>query len=347
MFTARTRIIATLGPASARTAVLPRLVAAGLDVVRINCSHGTHAEYRRAIRLVRRLNRRARSKVEILLDLEGPRIRIGDLRKPILLEKNAVFWLTRGGTSGKNRVPLDYTGPFDGIRSARHIFIDDGNLALEILGVEKNRIRTRVIVGGLLKQHKGVNIPGARLEFPLLSDNDRDNVLFGIHEQVDWIAQSFVRSAKEMEAVTRLARPHLPRARFIAKIETRDGIRNVDEILDVADGIMVARGDLGVTLPIWEVPMRQKELIARARARGKIVITATQMIESMCEHPRPTRAEVSDIANAVIDGTDYVMLSAESAVGKYPVEAVDMMNKICFFTEKALAAGAQKKGRRR
>lgn len=339
----RTLIIATLGPASAREAVLRRMFDAGLDAVRLNFSHGTHRDHVSRIQLVRRLNAKRRRAVRILQDLEGPRIRVGDLAEgPITLRRRQSVWLVRQGSAARAGVtiPLDYQGSLAPMANARTVFIDDGSIALEVRGAQRGRIRAEVMVGGVLKPHKGVNVPGVRLEFPALSPKDQADIRLGLEHGVDFIAQSFVRSRKEIKTVARLARAVPRPPRVIAKIEEREGIDNIDSILQVADGIMIARGDLGVSLPIWEVPMVQKELIERAHRRHKLAITATQMLESMTEAPRPTRAEVADVANAVLDGSDYLMLSGETAVGRHPAAAVDMMNRICAFTE-SRATGAR------
>jgi pyruvate kinase len=235
-------------------------------------------------------------------------------------------------------IPFDYRGPLSTIKDGQPIFIDDGNIALEVTGRAKNSLKAKVVVGGLLKEHKGVNIPDARLEFGDISRKDIQDILFCEKHGVDYIAQSFVRTKKDILAV-RKALGAGSRCRVIAKIENKEGIKNIEEILGVSDGIMIARGDMGVSLPIYQIPIIQKMIIKKCNLAGKFVITATQMLESMTENLRPTRAEVTDVANAILDGTDFVMLSAESAVGKYPVETVGMMNNIIKFTEGHLKAG--------
>lgn len=334
----KTQIICTLGPASSTEGVLRRMMRAGMDVVRLNCSHGSHKELHSFITLVRRLNKKLRRRVKILLDLEGPRIRVGDLkgRKPIELKKRRILWLKQGEFRGDgNIVPLDYTGPLSDIEGAEHIYIDDGNICLKVESVEKNRVKTRVVVGGPLKEHKGINIPGARLSVADITDKDWADIRFGIRERVDMIAQSFVRSGKVMKDIRKAVGSELPKCRLVAKIENEEGIKDLDEIIGASDGVMVARGDLGVSMPIEEIPILQKEIIARCKKGRKFAITATQMLESMVWFIRPTRAEVTDIANAILDGTDYVMLSAESAVGPHPVEAVRTMERVIRYTEKS------------
>ncbi len=311
---------------------------AGMDVVRLNCSHGSHKQLRGFISIIRKLNKKYRRRIKVLLDLEGPRIRVGELKghKPIFLNKRQILWLKQGDFKGAgNIIPLDYKGPLSDMKGAEHIFIDDGNICLKIDSVEKKRIKTRVVVGGLLKEHKGINVPGGHLSIPDISEKDLSDIHFGICECVDMIAQSFVRRKKVITDIRKIVKPHLPNCKLVAKIENMEGIRNIDGIIDASDGIMVARGDMGVSLPIWEVPVMQKEIIDKCKKKRKFAITATQMLENMTEHVRPTRAEVSDIAHAILDGTDYVMLSGESAVGEYPIEAVRMMNNVIKYTERS------------
>ncbi len=330
----KTKIIATLGPASSSPPVLRKMILAGLDVVRLNFSHGAHAEHKSRIRLVRELNKKYRRNIKILGDLEGYRIRIGSLKNPVELKKRQVIYLRQGpGASGDNVVPFDYTGDLKDIKKGRYIYIDDGNIALLVRGHKNKCLETKVIVGGILKPHKGVNIPGATLKFSGVREKDKLDIKFCIENRLDYIAQSFVRSKKDILEVRRLLKPGAYNPKIIAKIENREGIKNIGGIISVSDGIMVARGDMGVSLPIYEVPLVQKRIIQECKKAGKFVIVATQMLESMTENLRPTRAEVSDVANAIIDGVDYVMLSAETAVGSYPVETVGMMNQIIKFTE--------------
>jgi pyruvate kinase len=331
----KTKIICTLGPASEKRGVLLKMMRAGMDVVRLNFSHGSFAEHLERIKLVRELNRKYRRHIRILGDLEGYRIRIGKMKngKPMELRKGQVVWLTQRDVLGHDSlIPFDYQGPLERIKKGRHIYIDDGNIALVAEGCRPDAIKARVLVPGSVKEHKGINMPDVRIDFKGVTPKDRVAIDFALKHRVDFLAQSFVRTAEDILAVRRLLKGrHQPRV--IAKIENREGIRNIDSILGVVDGIMVARGDMGVSLPVYEVPMVQKAIIQKCNRARKFVITATQMLESMTEHSRPTRAEVSDVANAILDGTDYVMLSAETAVGAWPAQAVDMMNKIIIFTE--------------
>ncbi len=330
----RTRILATLGPASSSPALLRRLYAAGLDAVRLNFSHGDNASHAARVALVRELNRKLRRHILILQDLKGNRIRIGRLPAPLELKKRDRVALVQPGRACRSgEIPFDYRGSLKVIKKGHFVYIDDGNIALEVKSVGRDSLACEVTAGGTLKERKGVNIPLARLDFPLLSDEDRADIAFGLTLKPDFIAQSFVRTKEDVLAVARLVKPRLPNCRIIAKIEAREAVKNLEEIVKAADGVMVARGDMGVMFPLWEVPMLQKRIIALCNRLGKPVITATQMLETMTGNPIPTRAEVSDVANAVLDGTDYVMLSAETAAGKYPVEAVRMMNQIIKHTE--------------
>ncbi len=341
---ARTRIICTIGPASDSETVLRKMMLSGMHVARLNFSHGSDTERVRRIRLIRKLNKKYRRHALLLGDLEGPRIRIGRLKdsRPVELKKGRTVTLTqRDVTGGDGVVPFDYTGPLSGIKKGQNVYIDDGNIALVVTSHEGRSLKTKVIVGGLLKEQKGVNIPGARLEFEPISEKDIADIRFSASEKLDYVAQSFVRSKADIAEVRKVLASCNATCGVIAKIENRDGIRNIEEIISVSDGIMVARGDMGVSVPIYEIPVIQKMIIRKCMKAGKFVITATQMLESMTENRIPTRAEVTDVANAIIDGTDYVMLSAESAAGKYPVEAVGMMQDIIRFTEDYLDGKAR------
>ncbi|MFC1508111.1 pyruvate kinase [Candidatus Omnitrophota bacterium] len=332
----RTKIICTLGPASSNETILRKMTLAGMDLVRLNFSHGDHSSHLERIKLVRRVNKKYRRHVRILQDLEGPRIRVGKFKycKAYVLKKRQIVWFSQGICKDKKTIPFNYEGPVSSIKGAEHIYIDDGNIILRIKKIEKKRVKAEVVLGGTLKEHKGINIPGARLKFPTISEKDKMDIDFGVENKVDYIAQSFVRSKRDIIEIRKRIRSRHPKCQLIAKIENREGIRNIDEIMDVSDGIMIARGDMGVSVPIYEVPIIQKSIIRKCNKRKKFVITATQMLESMTENVRPTRAEVTDVANAIIDGTDFVMLSAETAIGKHPVETVKMMNDIIKFTER-------------
>jgi pyruvate kinase len=335
----RTKIIATLGPASNNYTMLRKMTCAGLDVVRLNFSHGTHEQHRESVDFIRRINKQYRRHIRIMQDLEGFRIRVGHFggEKTKVLNNRSTVWLTNDmQAQGLKTIPFDYLGDLRRIKPGQMIYIDDGNLALRADQVHAGSIRATVIEGGILKERKGINMPGAHLAFKGMTEKDKEDIQFGIERKVDYIALSFVRDADDVREAVEIVKPSLPHCQIVAKVESRQAIRNIDAIIDAADGIMIARGDMGVALPIYEVPIVQKKIIQKCNAAGKFVITATQMLEHMTESTRPTRAEVADVANAIIDGTDFVMLSAETAVGKYPCESVRMMNEIIKFTEKSL-----------
>jgi pyruvate kinase len=313
------------------------MMRSGMDVARLNFSHGTHAEHHRRMEAIRRLNGKYRRHVRILQDLEGYRIRIGSFKdgKPMVLKKRQAVRLTnKEARQGEGAIPFDYRGNLKEIKAGNNIFIDDGNIALVVTQVTAEYVNAEVVFGGVLKEHKGINMPEVNFRFKGLTEKDARDARFGLDNKVDFIAQSFVRDKKDILHLRKLVEgAGRPGCRIIAKIENRQGIANIDEILEVSDGIMIARGDMGVSVPVYEVPMIQKYIIRKCNLRKKFVITATQMLESMTEHPRPSRAEVADVANAILDGSDYVMLSGETAAGAYPVEAVRMMDQVIKFTE--------------
>jgi len=332
----KTKIIATLGPASNSYTVIRKMVRAGLDVARLNFSHGGHEEHLRRFNLVKRVNEKYRRHIRVMQDLEGYRIRIGRFRgrKSRVLKKRTIVRLVKGHYAGEEHsVPFDYKGDLTKILPGELIYIDDGNIILKVKGSSKNAVKTEVAVGGVLKERKGINMPGVRLKFSGLTSKDRADMEFGIRHKVDYIAQSFVRDKKDVISIRDIIKPTHPKCLIVAKIESREAIKNIDEIIDVSDGIMIARGDMGISVPIYQIPIIQKHIIKKCNKKKKFVITATEMLENMAEYNRPTRAEVSDVANAILDGTDFVMLSAESAVGKFPVKSVEMMNDIIKFTE--------------
>ncbi|MDD5730561.1 MAG: pyruvate kinase [Candidatus Omnitrophica bacterium] len=330
----KTKIICTLGPASSTVTALRKMMLAGMDVARLNFSHSSPQELSARIDSIRQLNKKYRRSVKLLGDLEGHRIRIGRLPAPLELKRKQIIYLSqKGAAAGDNIVPFDYPQDLKDIAPGTAVYIDDGNITLESKGCKNDMLIAKVVVGGLLKEHKGVNIPGARLKFSDITAKDKRDIEFCLRNGLDYIAQSFVRNKRDILRIRELA-GNKP-CRIIAKIENQDGINNIDEIIEVSDGIMIARGDLGVSLPIYQVPVMQKDIIKKCNRALKPVITATQMLESMAENIRPTRAEVSDVANAIIDGSNYLMLSAETAVGNYPVETVSMMNQIIEYTEKS------------
>jgi pyruvate kinase len=331
----KAKIIATIGPASQDEAVLEQLVAAGMNVARLNFSHGTHDEHAVRIDSIRRVSKKLNTAVGILQDLQGPKIRVGELDTPLQLsEKQLVTLYAAGSTPPAGavcKIPVDFRQLFDSVHAADRLLLDDGRLSLEVVSVQENALQARVVVGGLLTSHKGINLPGVRLRIDGFTDKDEADLAFGMAHGVDAVAISFVRSAADVKkarsAMERLSEgQRMPL--LIAKLEKPEALDDLAAILEVVDGVMVARGDLGVELPPERVPALQKTIIRAANRQAKLVITATQMLESMITNPLPTRAEASDVANAIFDGTDAVMLSAESASGKYPVQSVQMMSRI-------------------
>ncbi len=328
----RAKIVATLGPASRRISVLRRMMEAGLDVVRLNFSHGTHRQHAETIRRVRQIAEELGRPFAILQDLQGPRLRIGRVADgtSVTLRRGQRFVLTTAdGPCTAERASVDYPYLTHDVRPGDRILIDDGRIELEVRKVTDREVETRVLVGGRLESHKGLNLPGVRLSAPSLTPKDLRDLALGLSHGVDYVAMSFVRNGEDVAALRRAVQEAgYPPVPIIAKLERQEAIENLEAILAEADGVMVARGDLGVEVGPERVPSLQKEIIASANLKQRLVITATQMLESMIENPRPTRAEASDVANAVFDGTDALMLSGETAVGKYPVEAVETMARI-------------------
>jgi pyruvate kinase len=326
----RTKIIATIGPASADPAVLARMIRAGMDVARLNLSHGSHAEHARSIRSIRRASRALGRHVGLLLDLQGPKLRVGSfVDGAIRLRAGDPVTLTNRAVRGTpRRVPVVYARLLRDVRPGDRVLIDDGRVELRVTGREAGGLRCRAMNSGTVADQKGISFPGARLSASPLTAKDRQDLAFGLRQGVDFVALSFVRRAEDIAGLRRLVRHAQRVPLLIAKIERREAIENLEEILEAADGVMVARGDLGVEYPPERVPVLQKRIIERANQREVLVITATQMLESMVTAPRPTRAEASDVANAIFDGTDAVMLSAETAVGRYPDRAIQIMARI-------------------
>ena len=330
----KTKIIATLGPASNSETVLRKMFRSGLDMVRLNFSHGTHREHLNRIGMARNLNKKLRRSIKIMQDLEGYRIRVGNLTKPIQLNKRASYYLVQQERADKE-IPFDYQGSLKRIKKENLIYIDDGKIVLEVKQVFKNHFKVKSLTSGLLKSHKGINMPGVKLDFPGLTEKDKKDVQIAIEEKLDYVAQSFVRNAKDLRLLKEIIKPRYKECEIFAKVENREALNNLDEIIREADGIIVARGDLGICVPIYKVPVIQKDIIKRTLSRGKPVVVATQMLDSMTEEDLPTRAEVSDVANAIFDGATHLLLSGETAVGRHPEKVVDMMNKIIKHTEEA------------
>lgn len=331
----KTKIFATTGPASADETTLRKMYKSGLDGVRLNFSHGTHKGHIEVINRVRKLNSKLRRHVKIMQDLEGYRIRVGALKSPVTLNKKDIIYVTQDSVEGTSEeISFDYEGSLRGIKKGMSIFIDDGKIVLDVIAKEKRRLKTSVRFGGVLRPHKGINIPEAKLEFEALTDKDKKDVKIAIKYGLDYIAQSFVRSADDIAALRSLISKKIPSCRIFAKVENREALRNIDAVIEAADGIIVARGDMGICVPIYKVPVIQKEIIKKCLVKHKPVFVATQMLDSMTEENLPTRAEVSDVANAILDGATHLLLSQETAVGKHPAMVVSMMNKIIKHTEK-------------
>ena len=336
----KVKIVCTMGPACWDEETISELVRSGMNVARLNFSHGDHDSHTKTINNVRKVEETLRRPVATLLDTKGPEIRTGMLEghQKVMLEAGNGFSLLLAPAVGNSvGVYVDYPGLYKEISVGQEIFIDDGSILLLAESLDSNSVRCRVMVGGELGEKKGVNVPGADLSVPTLTEKDISDIRWGIEHSVDYIAVSFVRTKEDILGVRKILEEHSGEAKIIAKIETRQSVENIDEILAIVDGIMVARGDLGVEMPTEDVPMVQKEIIEKCRSQGKPAIVATQMLDSMIRNPKPTRAEASDVANAVIDGADAVMLSGETAGGRYPVGSVKMMHKILMRTEENLS----------
>lgn len=331
----KTKIICTIGPASESEERLKELMLAGMNVARFNFSHGTHEEQKVKLTRVIKVSNELGLPVATLLDTKGPEIRLKDFEGgKAMLEAGQQFTLTTDEVMGTaEKASITYKNLKDDVKKGMTILIDDGKIEMTIEQITENDIVCRVINGGAVSNHKGINVPGAILSMPYISDVDRADITFCAQMGFDFLAASFARCKEDILEVRKILDEHKSKAKIIAKIENMQGIDNLDEILEVSDGIMVARGDMGVEIPLEEVPVIQKTMIKKAVAKGKHVITATQMLESMINNPRPTRAETADVANAIYDGTTAIMLSGESAAGKYPLEAVKTMARIAERTE--------------
>jgi len=343
----RTKIVATIGPASRAIPVLRRLLDAGLDVARLNFSHGTREEHGRTIRDLRRLAREAGAPLAILQDLQGPKIRVGPLPEPVRLAEGATVVLTTRAAAARGQIPVPFAKLPRTVRRGARILLRDGTMELVVLQTTRREIRCRVVRGGTLGAHQGVNIPGMRLAAPSLTPKDAADLRFGLRHGVDYVALSFVRRAEDLRHARRVMRRIGRSVPLVAKLEKAEAITNLHEIVAEADAVMVARGDLGVELSPEQVPLIQKRIIEAANERGIPVITATQMLESMVRQERPTRAETSDVANAILDGTDAVMLSEETAAGRYPVETVQTMDRIARAAEPGVRVRADARRARR
>jgi pyruvate kinase len=332
----RTKIVATIGPASSNKEMLTALVHAGMDGARLNFSHGTHDQHAEWARLVREVQEDVDRPLALIADLQGPKLRIGDLEEPIGLERGNDVIVAGGTEPSDGCLPVSPAVIGEVLRPGHEVLIDDGHVRLLVRNVEHGRATCTVIVGGEVSAHKGVNLPGVPVPIPSLTRKDIDDLEFALGLGVDFVALSFVRSAADVRDLRALIAQADSRAHVIAKIEKAEAVDALDDILHEAEAVMVARGDLGVEIGPASVPLLQKRIIARALERGKPVITATQMLETMIHNPEPTRAEASDVANAVLDGTSAIMLSAETAMGEYPVEAVGYMDRIARAVEPSL-----------
>ncbi len=330
----KTKIIATIGPASESKEILKEMALAGMNCARFNFSHGTHEEQLRKIQTVKEVREELGLPIAILLDTKGPEIRFRDFENgSVILKKDDIFVLTAEDKIGNQQIGSITL--YQSVSEGVIILVDDGKISLQVLKIEGKDIICKVLVGGKISNHKGINVPDTPIDMPYISDVDKKDLLFGIQQEVDYIALSFVRSAEDVLEIRKFLKENgTENIRLISKIENMQGIRNIKDIIEVSDGIMVARGDMGVEVNFTKLPYIQKEIIFECNKKGKLVITATQMLESMITNARPTRAEISDVANAVYDGSSVVMLSGESAAGNYPVESVKTMAEICEETEK-------------
>ena len=331
----KTKIVATVGPSSSSKEMLRALIKEGVDVFRLNFSHGTHEDHLKVILNVRELNSELGTKIALLQDLQGPKIRVNEMEPNVIIERGQDLIITTKEALGNNKiVSTSYKNLPKDCKVGDMILIDDGKIELKVKEVRNDEILTEVVYGGLLKSRKGINLPFTKVSAPSLTEKDLKDLEFGLQNDVDWIALSFVRKAFDIQSMRAIIDSHNSPARIVAKIEKPEALSNIDEIIAETDGVMVARGDLGVEIWMEEVPMVQKMLVEKCNKAGKPVIVATQMMESMIENPRPTRAETNDVANAVMDGADALMLSAETASGKYPLEVIRSMVRTVASVEK-------------
>jgi pyruvate kinase len=346
----RAKIICTIGPACDSEACIRDLMQLGMDVARLNFSHGTHPEHARRIQRLRRAARRLKRTICILQDLQGPKIRTGRMKggHPVMLEAGARLTITPREVAGTAMlISTDFPGLAREVEPGSRVLLSDGRIELKVVAIHGNDVECEVLNGGLLAEQQGINLPGAAVAIPALTEKDKQDLKFGLQHGVDAVALSFVRSADDIRMAEELMREHGKSVPIVAKLEKPQAIDRLEEILEAANGVMIARGDLGVEVPPEQVPIIQKRVIQRASVWRRPVITATQMLESMTQNPRPTRAEASDVANAIFDGTDVVMLSAETASGRYPRETVAMMSRIVLEAEASMAQLAQPPRRRR
>ncbi len=334
----RTKIVCTIGPSIDTEERIASLIEAGMDVARLNLSHGTSEDHLRRLNLIRKVSSEMKRNVGFMFDTRGPEVRTGDLDEDyVVLEDGQEFVLTTETIAGNNRkVSVTYTELHRDLKPGDSILIDDGLISLEVVEIAGREIKCRVLHGGKLRSYKGLNTPETRINLPAIGEEDSEDIHTALENDIDFLAASFTRGYEDILEIRRLVEKSSGSIMILAKIESREGVKNYDEILEVSDGIMVARGDLGVEIPPEEVPLLQKQFIKKCNMVGKPVITATQMLDSMIRNPRPTRAEASDVANAIFDGTDAVMLSGETAIGRFPIESVKTMSRIAERTEEGL-----------
>ena len=330
----KTKIICTIGPASESPEMLEKLAKAGMTIARLNFSHGDYKEHELRFKRLRELSFKLEVPLAIMLDTQGPEIRLGIFKEKVMLQEGEETTLTTREISCDNKlISISYKKLPQTVKTGDYVYIADGTIELKVKKIEGTEVLCEIIVGGEVSTKKNVNIPGAIIDLPSISEKDREDIKFGVKHSMDFVAQSFVRTAQDVINMKQLLKENNSEAHVIAKIECMEALKNVDEIIKVADGIMVARGDLGVQIPIEQVANAQKLIIKKCDCAAKPVIVATQMLESMTKNPRPTRAEVTDVANAIFDGADAIMLSGETAAGKYPLRAVEMMTLIAKQTE--------------
>ena len=334
----KTKIVCTMGPSTEKPGVIDGLIAAGMNCARFNFSHGDHAEHLGRIKMVRDAARHADKIVALLLDTKGPEMRLGEFKNgKVQLTKGEEFILTYDDTPGdEHHAPISHKELYKEVAPGNTILLSDGLVGLKVKEIKGKDIVTEILNNGPMSTKKRVAAPGVAVSLPPISEQDEKDIIFGVEHDMDYVAASFIQRASDVHAIRKLIKEHDGHMNIISKIENLEGVKNIDDIIEASDGIMVARGDLGVEIPAEDVPFLQKEIIAKCNHAGKLVIVATQMLESMTNNPRPTRAEVSDVANAVFDGTDAIMLSGETASGDYPVEAVQTMNKIAIRTESTI-----------
>ena len=333
----KTKIICTIGPSSESFTMLEKLAKAGMNIVRLNMSHGDHESHTKVIKSVRKLNKKLENPIAILLDTQGPEIRTGDIKQELNLKKDDIISIVARGEESVEftSIRVNYEDLVNDVTIGDMITVDNGLINLEVLTKEDRTMQCKVIDGGILKSKRHVNLPGIRVNLPAITEKDKRDILFSISQEVDFIALSFVRNAEDVDQLKALLGNKVEKIKIISKIEDQEGLKNLSEILDKSDGVMVARGDLGVEIPIEKLPRVQRRIIRSCAQQGKRVIVATHMLESMIENPIPTRAEVTDVANAVYEEADAIMLSGESAIGKYPVKCVEILSRITLSIEQS------------